>query len=141
MIVENELLLAEYRLPGPCDFCGKLCRVREPCHAIAKGMGGGRRMDVPLNLLAGGSSRTFECGCHRRQHDTGTPSRLEMLKIAADREFGQGFCDPDGVQSLLWEISRTPTSRDEENCDHGECWRVGQSWITCKACSRSFCFK
>jgi hypothetical protein len=144
MKILNPLLLAEYRIPGNCDFCGKLCRAREPAHVIAKGMGAGRQLDIPLNLLAAGSSRTFECDCHRRQHDSGQPGRLEMLQIAADREFGQGFVHAECVQDLLWEILRTPKTREPEDCKHDEqrcMWRVGQSWYVCSLCGKSIYWK
>lgn len=83
MKIIDEDLLAEFRTPGKCDLCGKRCRTREPHHVYGRGMGGGGRMDIPINLL--GLGGPFECGCHRAYHD-GKIGREDMLSAVAKRE-------------------------------------------------------
>ena len=66
MKIEDEKLLATFRGPGRCELCGKGCKSREPHHVTAKGMGGGKRLDIRLNILSVGSTPAFECECHTR---------------------------------------------------------------------------
>jgi hypothetical protein len=49
-------------------------------------MGGGRRIDIRINLCSLGSTRMFECDCHTRSHNGGSPTHGEMLRIIAKRE-------------------------------------------------------
>lgn len=80
MIIKNDALLATYRTAGPCEYCHKSCREREPHHVYTRGAG---RLDVPCNLLSLG--KAFECGCHREVHD-GKIARAAFLSVVARRE-------------------------------------------------------
>ena len=64
MKIVDEKMLDLFRGEGRCELCGKTCKVREPHHVLARGMGGGRRLDIRLNLIALGSTRNYECQCH-----------------------------------------------------------------------------
>lgn len=103
MIVVNETLLDEFRGPGPCEWCGKPCKRREPHHLWARGIGGGSRMDIRINLIALGHSETFQCGCHKRIHAGGL-DRHQMIEVVAKRE----RTDPDLIQAVVWLLCRTP---------------------------------
>jgi len=136
MKIINDRFLAEYRLRGACEICNKMCHVREPAHVIARGLGGGKRMDVPLNLLALGSSIKMCCPCHTMQHQMNQPDDLEMFAMAAKRE--GCTLTPDEVRDRMWLILRTPRTRDPELCDHdGKAWRVGREWFACSLCGKS----
>ncbi len=136
MIIENELLLAELRLPGRCCLCNRMCHVREPAHIIAKGMGSGRRLDVPLNLLSLGSTTRFECECHRKLHDQRTHTEEQLMLYAASRE---GAAMNGGeVFQLLWQIINNPKAMmNQEDCEHNQAWRVGREWWACRGCAAS----
>jgi|ERR1700719_671738 len=83
MVIIDEPLLASMRLAGPCDLCSKWCRSREPAHILSRGMGGGRRIDHRLNLLALGT--VFQCDCHNRIH-RGKIGEAEQWAAVAERE-------------------------------------------------------
>lgn len=65
MIHKDEELLAELRRPGPCWWCGHMFSRRDPHHVEPKGIGGGKRLDVPLNLFPMGPSGPGGCLCHQ----------------------------------------------------------------------------
>ena len=80
MIVRNEELLDQFREAWTCEICGKPARDGcDPCHVYAKGMGGGRRLDIRYNLVSG------HRWCHRDSHD-GKYSQEYMLGLVAKRE-------------------------------------------------------
>jgi hypothetical protein len=56
VIIINDAVLALFRVPGYCDGCNRWCRERECHHVQAKGMGGGKTLDVAINILAVGRS-------------------------------------------------------------------------------------
>lgn len=85
MKILDEALLDEFRTVGRCDVCGRSCLFREPHHIWARGMGGGGRLDVRINLLAVGQSRTYQCFCHGLIHN-GAIKRDDLLLIVARRE-------------------------------------------------------
>lgn len=84
MIIRDEKLLDFFRGAGACELCGKGCMRREPHHVIAKGMGGGRRLDIRINIVAVGSSPGMECQCHNNVDTASEKSRC--LRIIAERE-------------------------------------------------------
>lgn len=86
MKIVNEQLLEEFRQAGKCEWCGNRCRVREPHHIHARGMGGGNRLDVRINLVALGSTLAFQCTCHTDHHNGERPLREELLAVACARE-------------------------------------------------------
>lgn len=101
MKVIDEELLKTCRTSGLCEYCGKSCRSREPHHLFCRGIGGGGRLDIPINLLALGAA--FECPCHRLFH-AGKISRLQMLEKIAEREGRTA----DDIEAEIRLISRTP---------------------------------
>jgi hypothetical protein len=52
MKIINEELLAFLRRPGSCDWCERAASVRQPHHLRCRGMGGGGRLDILINLAA-----------------------------------------------------------------------------------------
>ena len=78
MQVIDEPLLEEFRW-GPCDWCGETGRC-DPHHLWGRGMGGGSRLDIEINLV---SLCRF---CHRSHHDGNEPTRADLLAIVAARE-------------------------------------------------------
>lgn len=101
-IIDKELL-RQYRTPGRCEFCKRYCRVREPHHLEATGMGGGKRLDIPCNLIALGSSLGFQCTCHHDLH-VGHISPEDMLAVVAVRE---GVMQ-DSILAVRWFLMRLP---------------------------------
>ena len=67
-----------------CEYCGRYCRKpTERHHIICRGMGGGKRMDVPENLIDLGGP--WDCECHEAaQAAIITPE--ELLNKVAKRE-------------------------------------------------------
>ncbi len=85
MILIDEAVLDLFRGPGQCEWCSEGCVTREPHHYwIKRGHGGGSRLDHPWNLVALGGA--FDCGCHGAAHEGRSPTRLELLGVAARRE-------------------------------------------------------
>ena len=83
MKILNQRTLDEFRTRGPCSWCARVCRVREPHHWYPKGMGNSSQLDVQFNLIAVGSSQLFQCDCHTRM-ESGEIYRGDVLaKIAA----------------------------------------------------------
>ena len=78
MIVIDEALLDEFRNAGRCEWCHRKRQV-EGHHVMCKGMGGGARMDVRINLIA--LCRV----CHTLVH-AGTIDRDMIIEIVAARE-------------------------------------------------------
>lgn len=103
MKIVNEILLAEFRTAGRCEWCGAWCRVREPSHLWGRGFGGGTRLDVRINLMGKGSTANFECGCHNAYH-AGKIGRNELLSVVAARE----QCVPDDIEVVIWLLKRLP---------------------------------
>ena len=103
MTIVDDRLLDTLRGPGLCELCGKRCRSREAVHLHAKGMGGGRRVDVPINLLSAGRGEAFQCQCHRESHD-GNMDRQRLLDAIAKRE----KCRAEDIDAVLYLIIRLP---------------------------------
>lgn len=96
MIVIDEPLLARTRLL-PCRQCRKPAP-SQASHTMAKGMGGGSRLDVLGNVLP----LCFDC--HTEHHAGRKPTRFALLCMAA--------CDLDtsaeALELSLWEMMRAP---------------------------------
>lgn len=73
-----EKTLDLFRTPRTCEHCLKPCKP-DPHHLWAKGMGGGGRIDLRINICA--LCRT----CHTELH-AGKIEPLELLLIVARRE-------------------------------------------------------
>lgn len=87
MKIIDKGLLQEFSGPGKCEICQKDCRRREPHHVRCRGMGGGSRLDIAINLIAvGGHVNGFpECPCHRLAQE-GNISKASVLEIIGKRE-------------------------------------------------------
>src|SRR5256885_4854704 len=99
----NEDLLAYFRSRPVCEWC--LCpplpgTKLDPHHAgVCRGLGGGSRLDVALNLM--GVHRL----CHQEIETMGERGRLQCLALIAARE---GLEGPDDVMAALWRLLRKP---------------------------------
>jgi hypothetical protein len=96
MIVIDEKLLKQFRTAGRCELCACWCVAREPHHVFARGIGGGTRLDVAINLLALGHK--FGCKCHRLAQAYTIPRHAQLCAVAV-RE-GQS------VEAIVAEIYR-----------------------------------
>lgn len=97
MKIIDEPLLDLFRAPGPCERCLRPQPRREPHHVRAKGMGGGSRLDVRINLVA------LCTACHRfiqgnRQREAG------ILAIIAERE----GTTPEAIHEEIDRLLRLP---------------------------------
>jgi len=82
---EDPDLLKAMAGPGECELCGRYCERREAHHAEAKGMGAGKQIDAPFNLVSVGRSDDYpltKCRCHRLLHDGNLPRRCVISVIA-----------------------------------------------------------
>ena len=128
VISENTLDL--FRTDGRCEFCGIYQRVREPHHLWARGMDGGRRLDVPINLIALGSSQLMRCSCHTRIQNGQIPAAM-VLDIVAKRE----SMTVEEITAKIWAFQRAP--RDNSLCPRceGKGTYQGTPTSTVMACS------
>ena len=108
MKIIREETLALYRGSGRCQLCGKACKARECHHVLARGMGGGRRLDVALNLLAVGSFPC--CDCHALIHGGGRIERIMCLEAVAARE-GTSW---ESVEEALHVLARLNGKNSQE---------------------------
>lgn len=80
MKVIDEELLRVFRNKLRCEHCGTATMFKlHPHHLWCRGMGGGSRLDVPLNLIA------LCASCHGMVHD-GHILRCTLIAIVAARE-------------------------------------------------------
>lgn len=93
-IIDKELL-AEFHRRGLCERCRQR-RKTEPHHVFGRGVGGGTRLDIRLNLLA------LCHDCHRLYHDGKVP-RAELVAIVAAREKLTTDEVIDHVNRLRWQ--------------------------------------
>jgi hypothetical protein len=98
----DEAELAKWRGPGRCEWCGLWCVVREPHHLTARGTGSHKRLDIPINLIALGSSASLH-PCHRALED-GNGARFRVLEIVAARE----NTTPEDIEAVVWCLLRIP---------------------------------
>ena len=92
-------LLAAYRLPGPCEYCRKPCKRREPAHLLSRGAGGS---DLDCNLVALGSTLHWACPCHTNSHAGKSPTTAELLAVVAARE----RVAADTIMDVLYFVRR-----------------------------------
>ena len=78
----NDALLASYRGPGQCEWCGKWNRLNCGHHVWARGSG---RLDIPVNLLRVGMDYFMDCPCHRKIEDRVIPM-WKVVRFVAQRE-------------------------------------------------------
>jgi hypothetical protein len=100
----SEPTLDLFRASGPCEWCRRYCRRREPHHLACRGMGGGARLDIPCNLIALGSTRNWDCTCHEKIQ-RGRIDSADVLALVARRE-GVTAEDVVAVRSLIWRLDK-----------------------------------
>lgn len=94
MKIINKPLLREFAALPWCERC----LGPGPCqahHIFGKGMGGGRRFDIPINLIG------LCVECHVAFHN-GRIDREELLAIVARRE----HTTPEAIQEEIWRLRR-----------------------------------
>jgi hypothetical protein len=100
VIIVNEDLLSYFRKQHFCELCGRRIAYGEPAHphhVECRGMGGGTRLDVALNLL----SACWQC--HDKAHNGDAAKlRQEGIEIIAYRE----GLEVDQVQQAIWTLTR-----------------------------------
>jgi hypothetical protein len=98
VIIKDEHLLAEFRAKTDCERCKRWCPGElDVHHVFARGMGGGKRLDVRINLL--GLCRW----CHHDFH-SGRISRRELLDLVACREQRR----PGSIVTEIYRLRRQP---------------------------------
>lgn len=107
MIICDDARLKRGRESGLCEICLRPCRVREFHHWKPKGMGGGSRLDVAINLIDVGSTRNFECHCHT-QCESGLITQGHVLGLIAKRH----RVKPISIQHAIWVLLRMGDERD-----------------------------
>ncbi len=98
MIVKNEKTMDWFRAAGPCEYCRQWQQRRDPHHCLARGHGGGSRLDLRANLV--GLCRM----CHTK-HGDDPDMRSFFLDLIAVRE---GFSSGEAVLDYLQLVLRTP---------------------------------
>ena len=102
MIQHDEELLKYFRTKPVCEWCGhasgaRLLEYLDPHHVEARGMGGGKRLDVALNLMA----------VHRLCHDEieagGAKAKEKCWNIVAKRE---GLSSGRMAKEAIWRLLR-----------------------------------
>lgn len=101
-IVNEELL--EYFRTQKCELCGSFMSRRITCHHVyCRGMGGGSRLDVVLNLVSlcmdGGN------GCHEKIQVGGKAAQIQCWELVAKRE---GLESWEVARDAVWRLLRSP---------------------------------
>ena len=118
MIIEDPELLSLFRLPGPCEYCGRLCPWgRDPAHIFARGLGGGSQVDIRENIVS--LCRV----CHTDSHAGNRPLRCDLLALAAARE---GVLQAD-IERVVFDLLRLP-KRSESEAALVLCGLRGHPW-------------
>lgn len=106
MRIVDDNLLDYFRSRPRCEYCGHASPGRlDPNHVYARGIGGGSRLDVVLNLVAlcpgwtGGQ-------CHDKYHN-GRISRAELWRIIETRE----GLEEGQAEAAVHRLLRTPKER------------------------------
>lgn len=100
MRIVNESVLNLFRNKEVCEWCRRRTSSDQPLHPHhfrAKGMGGGRRLDHPWNLLA----LCFQC--HNEVHNGQIP-RCDLLAVIAARE----KVNQEEIQAELDRLTNLP---------------------------------
>jgi hypothetical protein len=98
MTIIDEELLDQFRRKTRCEYCKQHSRSGcDPHHYKAKGMGGGKRLDHPWNMIA------LCRACHSAVHDGNIP-RCSLLLIIATREGAA----QDAIEMELNRLIRLP---------------------------------
>jgi hypothetical protein len=97
MKIKNERTLDKFRTPRSCENCFKPCKP-DPHHLWQKGLGGGGRIDLAINLIA-----LCRVPCHMDLH-AGLIERDTLLGIVARRE----GTSKSAIESVIDMIRRLP---------------------------------
>lgn len=103
MTITDESMLDNFRGPGRCDLCWKECLATEPHHVKAKGIGGGSRLDISINLLRVGSTLRWCCPCHNAIHNGHVP-KDDVINAVAKRE----GTSADAIRMAIYVILSLP---------------------------------
>lgn len=81
MRIEDKGLLREFALKRRCEYCGKTTPgvLADPHHLFARGMGGGGRLDIRINLIS-------LCREDHNAVHAGHIMRTDLLALVAQRE-------------------------------------------------------
>lgn len=104
MRIVDDKFLKTLRGRGRCEMCGKPCSAREVHHVIAKGMGGGRQLDIAINVVSVGSSSYWQCTCHSTKADS-QEGQAACWRIVAARE----GLSVEVIQEVCYWILRLPS--------------------------------
>ena len=96
--MKNEDLLAEFRCRGACEMCGRRVYPLQPDHYRCRGMGGGSRLDIRINLAA------LCPPCHTEYQEAPREKRRRVLEVIAKRE----RTTPEDIEAVVAVILRTP---------------------------------
>lgn len=113
MQVIDELLLEEFRQAMVCERCRKAGPV-EAHHLWSRGIGGGGRLDVRLNIAA------LCRECHQGHHNGQRPLKCDLLALVAARE----GCLQGDIEAEIWRLRRANQGAGEGNneTDPGNQW-------------------
>lgn len=105
MILQCEAVLESVRAEGNCVWCCKASRTgHDPAHIFARGLGGGHEVTAAWSVVPMCRS------CHSLQHATGSPSKDDLLAIAAKR----CKCSVDDVKAAYNFISERLDKHDSD---------------------------
>jgi hypothetical protein len=95
MIIIDEKVLDWFRGKTHCEWCSLACVRPDPHHVFGRGIGGGTRLDIMINLIA------LCRACHGECHN-GQISRSDLLAVVCQRE---GLLQSQIVEKI-WELRR-----------------------------------
>lgn len=104
MTIKDEAVLDRFRQADRCEWCG--CGTggnADPHHVMAKGMGGGNRLDHDLNIVS------LCRRCHTAHHAGNGPTQEQLFEVIAKRELTAMV---DLIKCELWRIQREGITRD-----------------------------
>jgi hypothetical protein len=114
MRIVDQPLLNSFKSPGFCCHCGKKVKSRDPHHLRSRGVGGGNRLDIPLNIISLCSTFSGGDNCHQQYHD-GKIKPEVLMQLVADREQMPLFI----LEGLLNWFQRAPKDSIERVCVTG----------------------
>ena len=80
MIIIDQKLLDSFKEPGACSYCGAWLEQLDPHHILCRGMGGGGRIDLSINIVA-----LCRTPCHSMAQANNI-SRPYLFELVAKRE-------------------------------------------------------